>query len=82
MAGQAYLAESTETAIARAADLLRAGAPVAFPTETVYGLGADTFNETALDRVFSFRAHCRTGPLCNRDRMAIRQPCRRGVRFV
>ena len=30
-----------EATIARAAELLRAGEVVAFPTETVYGLGAD-----------------------------------------
>ena len=31
--------------IARAADILRTGGLVAFPTETVYGLGADAAND-------------------------------------
>lgn len=39
-------------AIALAAGLLRAGDVVAFPTETVYGLGADATSETAVQRIF------------------------------
>lgn len=39
-------------AIALAASLLRAGDVVAFPTETVYGLGADATSETAVQRIF------------------------------
>ncbi len=62
-APHAYMAEATEPMIARAADLLRAGEPVAFPTETVYGLGADTFNEAALDRVFELKGRRADNPL-------------------
>ena len=40
-------------AIARAADRLRAGMLVAFPTETVYGLGADAGNPEAVRRIFA-----------------------------
>jgi L-threonylcarbamoyladenylate synthase len=39
--------------IRRAVDLLRAGELVAFPTETVYGLGADAENEVAVRRIFA-----------------------------
>jgi L-threonylcarbamoyladenylate synthase len=39
--------------ISRAADLLRSGELVAFPTETVYGLGADAANEAAVRRIFA-----------------------------
>ena len=42
-----------EAGIARAAKLLRQGRTVAFPTETVYGLGADATNATAVAGVFS-----------------------------
>jgi L-threonylcarbamoyladenylate synthase len=42
----------TLAAYAEAADVLRAGGLVAFPTETVYGLGARAFDERALARVF------------------------------
>ncbi|HEY7576810.1 MAG TPA: Sua5/YciO/YrdC/YwlC family protein, partial [Acetobacteraceae bacterium] len=38
--------------ITRAATLLRAGALVAFATETVYGLGADATNDSAVAAVF------------------------------
>ena len=41
-----------EESIARAAELLAAGGVVAFPTETVYGLGADAMNPDAVARVF------------------------------
>lgn len=43
----------TPADIARAADLLRRGGLVAFPTETVYGLGADAASGPALARLFS-----------------------------
>lgn len=45
------LVPATPAAIARAADHLRAGELVAFPTETVYGLGADAFSAEALARL-------------------------------
>jgi L-threonylcarbamoyladenylate synthase len=41
--------------IERAAQLLRAGALVAFPTETVYGLGADARNADAVRRIFDVK---------------------------
>jgi L-threonylcarbamoyladenylate synthase len=39
--------------IRRAAEILRAGGLVAFPTETVYGLGADASNPTAVARLYA-----------------------------
>jgi L-threonylcarbamoyladenylate synthase len=38
--------------MARAAELLRAGGTVAFPTETVYGLGANALDATAVQKIF------------------------------
>jgi L-threonylcarbamoyladenylate synthase len=49
--------------IARAAALLRAGALVAFGTETVYGLGADATNERAVARIFEAKLRPRFNPL-------------------
>jgi L-threonylcarbamoyladenylate synthase len=43
----------TPDALARAARLLRAGELVAFPTETVYGLGADARNDRAVRAIFA-----------------------------
>ncbi len=38
-----------------AAKAIRAGLLVAFPTETVYGLGADAFNPTAVEKIFKVK---------------------------
>ncbi len=53
----------TEAGIARAAALLRAGALVAFGTETVYGLGADATNARAVAAVFEAKGRPRFNPL-------------------
>jgi L-threonylcarbamoyladenylate synthase len=39
--------------VARAAELLRAGDTVAFPTETVYGLGANSLDAYAVAKIFA-----------------------------
>jgi len=52
-----------ETAIAQAADLLRQGGLVAFPTETVYGLGADASNTDAVRRIFAAKGRPTDHPL-------------------
>jgi L-threonylcarbamoyladenylate synthase len=46
---------SSREEIARAADVLRAGGLVAFPTETVYGLGADASSTDAVHRLFAVK---------------------------
>jgi len=48
---------------ARAATLLDAGGLVAFPTETVYGLGADARNDLAVARIFEAKGRPRFNPL-------------------
>jgi L-threonylcarbamoyladenylate synthase len=50
-------------AITRAAALLRAGELVAFPTETVYGLGADATNDNAVAAIFAAKDRPRFNPL-------------------
>lgn len=49
--------------IARAATLLRAGELVAFPTETVYGLGADATSDAAVARIFEAKNRPTFNPL-------------------
>jgi L-threonylcarbamoyladenylate synthase len=49
--------------IARAAALLRAGELVAFPTETVYGLGCDATNDRAVAKVFEAKGRPEFNPL-------------------
>jgi L-threonylcarbamoyladenylate synthase len=46
---------ASEHEIARAVDVLRAGGLVAFPTETVYGLGADASSADAVQRLFAVK---------------------------
>ena len=49
--------------VAEAAASLRAGGVVAFPTETVYGLGANAFDARAVARVFEIKRRPRFDPL-------------------
>jgi L-threonylcarbamoyladenylate synthase len=49
--------------IAHAAELIRAGRLVAFPTETVYGLGANALDADAVARIFAAKRRPRTSPL-------------------
>src|SRR4051794_16853539 len=51
------------SALARAASVLRAGGLVAFPTETVYGLGADALNAGAVTKIFAAKGRPANNPL-------------------
>lgn len=57
------LFSSNEHHIAEAAQLLRSGELVAFPTETVYGLGARVFDESAVRRIFVAKGRPSDNPL-------------------
>jgi len=50
-------------AVAEAGELIRAGRLVAFPTETVYGLGADATNAAAVERIFAAKGRPSYNPL-------------------
>jgi L-threonylcarbamoyladenylate synthase len=54
---------SDPKAIDRAAQIIRRGGLVAFPTETVYGLGADALNPLAVARIFEVKARPRLDPI-------------------
>lgn len=49
--------------IAEAAELIRQGALVAVPTETVYGLAGNGFNETAVERIYEVKGRPEVKPL-------------------
>ena len=53
----------SEAALKKAAALLAGGGLAAFPTETVYGLGADAFNPAALAKIFEVKGRPRFDPL-------------------
>ena len=57
------LKKNPEAAIAEAAGLIAAGEVVAFPTETVYGLGADGLNGTAVAKIFKAKGRPADNPL-------------------
>ena len=54
---------SDNAGLAQAADLLRQGQIVAFPTETVYGLGGDARSDLAVARIFEAKGRPRFNPL-------------------
>jgi L-threonylcarbamoyladenylate synthase len=59
----ARILASTAEAIAEAAAALCSGGLVAFPTETVYGLGADATDDRAVARIFEAKGRPRFNPL-------------------
>ena len=61
--------------VAAAVEVLRRGGLVAFPTETVYGLGADAANPAAVERIFAAKGRPRTHPLIVHlgDPMAVKE---------
>jgi L-threonylcarbamoyladenylate synthase len=58
-----------EREIDKAVEILRRGGVIAFPTDTVYGLGADAFNRTAVERIYEIkkRPHHQQLPLLVAD---------------
>lgn len=52
---RAPILTADEPGIVRTADRIRSGGVVVYPTETVYGLGADPFNPVAFERIFSLK---------------------------
>lgn len=53
----------SDAQLERAAAILREGGVVAFPTETVYGLGANALDPAAIDRIYEIKQRPRTSPL-------------------
>lgn len=58
-----HLLQATPKNITKAAQILRSGGNVAFPTETVYGLGACVFNDGAVRRIFVAKGRPSDNPL-------------------
>ena len=60
---RARTSSSAAASLPRAAALIRAGGLVAFPTETVYGLGANAFDPIAVARIFEAKGRPKFDPL-------------------
>ncbi|MCK9268762.1 MAG: L-threonylcarbamoyladenylate synthase, partial [Alkaliphilus sp.] len=52
-----------DSSIEKCAEILRMGGIVAFPTETVYGLGADALNPEAIKKIFAAKGRPPDNPL-------------------
>jgi L-threonylcarbamoyladenylate synthase len=63
MPGQTRILPFSKAAIGQAADLIRAGEPVAVATETVYGLAADATNAAAVARIYEAKGRPSFNPL-------------------
>ena len=61
--GEAEGEESTQAALCEAAEILKKGGLVAFPTETVYGLGANGLDEGAAKRIYAAKGRPSDNPL-------------------
>jgi L-threonylcarbamoyladenylate synthase len=60
---QIYNLQTDPAAIERAGQVIRAGGLVAFPTETVYGLGADATNADAVAKIYAAKQRALNDPL-------------------
>jgi L-threonylcarbamoyladenylate synthase len=58
-----FLSNCAADTLSNAAESLKSGALVAFPTETVYGLGADASNENAVARIYEVKGRPQDHPL-------------------
>jgi L-threonylcarbamoyladenylate synthase len=63
MSQSQFVSKCTVDSLQRAASSLLAGNLVAFPTETVYGLGADTSNKQAVARIYAVKGRPADHPL-------------------
>lgn len=63
MAQSQFISNCTNDAIKSAARALKDGHLVAFPTETVYGLGADANNKVAVSRIYNVKGRPQDHPL-------------------
>ncbi len=58
-----FAARDFEDAVNQAAELIKSGGIVAFPTETVYGLGANAFSALAVKKIFEAKGRPQDNPL-------------------
>jgi L-threonylcarbamoyladenylate synthase len=61
MHGQVF--KCTGDAVAKCASLVKKGGVVVFPTDTIYGIGCDPYNDQAVDRIFSIKGRDENKPL-------------------
>jgi L-threonylcarbamoyladenylate synthase len=57
------MSENVKSQVDKAIDILKNGGIVAFPTDTVYGLGCDAFNVAAVEKIYAVKQRPRNLPL-------------------
>lgn len=60
---RAQTVQATADKIKEAAEIIKTGGLVAFPTETVYGLGANALDPTAVAKIFDAKGRPQDNPL-------------------
>ena len=69
---------TTEEDMQKAGEIIRDGGLVAFPTETVYGLGADAFNADAVENIYLVKGRPADNPsivhICDREQLKLITP--------
>ena len=69
---------TTEEDMQKAGEIIRDGGLVAFPTETVYGLGADAFNADAVENIYLVKGRPTDNPsivhICDREQLKLITP--------
>ncbi len=63
MSLSALVVENLEKVAPKLKEVFKKGGIIAYPTETFYGLGADPFNEDALERLFELKGRPRGKPI-------------------
>ena len=61
MCGQIF--KCTDDAVARCALLIKSGEILVFPTDTIYGIGCDPYNDKAVERIFAIKGRNEKKPL-------------------
>jgi L-threonylcarbamoyladenylate synthase len=61
MRGQVY--SCSADAVARCASVIKSGGVVVFPTDTIYGIGCDPYNDSAVERIFAIKGRQENKPL-------------------
>src|SRR3989344_7439036 len=54
---------SLDDCVQRAAEVLKSGGVILYPTDTLYGLGADAFSDAAVDKVYAIKGRDEKKPI-------------------